>query len=65
VSQATVILLLGSPITTFLTFLESGQLAFYKLTGSFLIILGIVLIIGIKKIKALIEDIKALIYVRA
>jgi len=64
VSQATVILLLGSPITTLLSFIWTGQVTFQGIFDSFLIILGILLILGIRGDWYSIKEIKKLIYVR-
>jgi len=65
VSRATVILLLGSPITTLLSFIQTDQISLQALFGSFLIVLGIFLVFGLRKVWQLIKDIKKLIYVRA
>ena len=65
VSQATVILLLGSPITTLLSFIQRGQVSLEDVFASFLIILGIILVVGLKETWRLVKEIKKLIYVRA
>jgi drug/metabolite transporter (DMT)-like permease len=61
VSQATVILLLGSPITTFLNLFSSGKISLKEIISGLLIFLGIIIIFGIKKIS---ETFRQLIYVR-
>jgi len=65
VSQATVILLLGSPITTLLSFIQTRQINLQDLLASFLTILGIVLVLGLRETWHLAKEIKKLIYVRA
>ncbi|KPJ57342.1 hypothetical protein AMJ49_01975 [Parcubacteria bacterium DG_74_2] len=65
VSQATVILLLGSPITTLLSLIFGGKVNFQEILSGVLIIFGIIFIIGFKKVLELIREIKKLIYVRA
>jgi len=61
VSQATVILLLGSPITTFLSLIFGGKISLEEMISGLLILLGIIVIFGIKKIM---ENFKQLIYAR-
>lgn len=63
VSQATAILLLGSPITTVLSLVLGGKISIQELISGALIILGIVLILGIREIFELSKSIKKLIYV--
>ena len=62
VSQATAILLLGSPITTFLNLIFGGKISLQEIISGFLILVGIIIIFGIKKIM---ENFKQLIYVRS
>lgn len=64
VSRATVILLLGSPITTLLSFFWTRQVDMQGILASSLIVLGIVLVLGLREIRDLIKGIKKLIYVR-
>lgn len=64
VSQATAILTLGSPITSFLNLLSTGKINNQELIGSFLIIGGVIFILGLKNSWQLIKDFKKLIYVR-
>ncbi len=64
VSKAVVILLLGSPITTLLAFIWTGELSLQGIFASLLITLGVVLIFGLRKTWHLIRGIKKLIYVR-
>lgn len=65
VSQATVILLLGSPITTLLSFIQTRQINLQDFLASFSIILGIVLVLGLRETWHLAKEIKKQIYVRA
>ncbi len=58
VSEATVILTLGSPITTLLSFTFRGKISNQEIFSGFLIILGIISIIGFKKIWQIIKDFK-------
>lgn len=64
VSQATVILLFGFPITTLLSSIWNKEIHIQELTSTFLIIVGIIFVIGLNKIWQLIREIKKLIYVR-
>lgn len=64
VSKATVILILGSPITTLLSLIWSGQINSSEILSGLLIIFGIVLVFGLNKIYQIIERFKNLIYVR-
>jgi len=65
VSKATAILLLGSPITTLLSLIWTKQVNSQEIFASFLIILGIISIFGLRKIWHTIGEIKRLIYARA
>jgi len=65
VSQATVILLFGSPITTFLSLIFERKISFPEILSSILIIFGIIFIIGFKKTWEMIKGIKKIVYVRA
>lgn len=65
VSQATAILLLGSPVTTFLSLIVDGKLNYQEVISGFLIILGVIFVIGLKEIWQLAKEIKKLVYVRA
>lgn len=49
VSRATVILLLGSPITTLLSLIWAGQVAIQQILAGVLIIFGILVILGLDK----------------
>jgi len=50
VSKATMILILGSPITTLLSFITGGKISFQEIISGIFIILGVVLIFGFKEI---------------
>lgn len=70
-SQATIILLLGSPITTFLNFIHNSILhrSFVpppqnEILSSLLVVLGIFVVLGLKKILEIFSALKKLIYVR-
>lgn len=65
VSQATVILLLGSPITTFLSLISGGKVSSQEILAGFLIIFGVSFVIGFKESWRLIKELKRLIYVRS
>ncbi len=65
VSKATVILLLGSPITTFLNLISGGKISQAEAISAILVILGIVLVFGIKEVFGKIKELKNLIYVGA
>ena len=65
ISQATVILLLGSPITTLLSLISGGQVVFQEILAGVLVILGVIFIIGFKKIWQFIKEMQKSIYVRA
>lgn len=65
VSQATVILLFGSPITTLLSLIFERKIIYQEFLASILIILGIIIVIGFKETLRLLKEIKKLIYVRA
>lgn len=58
VSKATVILLLGSPITTLLSFIWTKQLNLQGILASFLVVFGIVLTFGAKEIWQLVRKTK-------
>jgi len=47
VSQATVILLFGSPITTLLSLISGGKLNLQEILSGILIIFGIIFVIGL------------------
>ena len=63
VSQATVILLLGSPITTLLSFIQTRQVNFQEIFSGLFIILGILLVFGLKEVWRLFKKLKKLVYV--
>jgi len=63
VSQATVILLLGSPITTLLSFIQTRQVNLQEIFAGLFIILGILLVFGLKEVRHLFKEFKKLIYV--
>lgn len=65
VSQAAVILLLGSPITTLLSLISQGVVGFQEVLSGTLIILGVISVIGLKTCWQSIKEIKRLVYVRA
>ncbi len=65
VSQATVILLLGSPITILFSSISSKMVSLQEVLAGLLIILGIIFVFGLKQILQLIKEIRELIYVRA
>lgn len=62
--QATVILLFGSPITTFLNLISKSKVAPVEIYSAILIIFGIFAVLGLKKIFEILSEIKKLIYVR-
>lgn len=64
VSQAAVILLLGSPITTLLSLISGSQIVFQEILAGVLVILGVILIIGIRESWRLIKGIRKIAYVR-
>ncbi|MDP2821007.1 MAG: EamA family transporter [bacterium] len=64
VSQATVILLLGSPITTLLSLIAGGKINPQEIFSGILIIFGIIFVIGFKKTWQLIKETKKLTYAR-
>ncbi len=64
VSKATIILLLGSPITTFLNLISGGKISQAEIISAILVIFGVVLVLGIKEIFEKIKELKHLIYVR-
>jgi drug/metabolite transporter (DMT)-like permease len=63
-SQATVILLLGSPITTLLSLIAGGKINHQEILSGILIILGIIFVIGFKETWQLIKETKKLTYAR-
>jgi drug/metabolite transporter (DMT)-like permease len=63
-SQATVILLLGSPITTLLSLIARGKINHQEIFSGILIILGIIFVIGFKETWQLIKKTKKLTYAR-
>jgi len=65
VHQAAAILLLGSPITTLLSFVSGRGIVLQEALSGFLIILGIIFILGLRQIYQLIKNLKEVIYVRA
>lgn len=62
--QATVILLLGSPITNFLNLISGEKVFLKEITSGILISLGIILALGIRKIFEIFKSFKTLAYVR-
>ena len=62
VSQATAILLFGSPITTFLSLISGGKISFQEILSGILIILGVISVIGLKEIWQIIKQTRKLIY---
>ncbi len=62
VSQATVILLLGSPITTFLNLISGGKVLANEILSGILIIFGVLLVLGTKKILENLKNLKKLVY---
>lgn len=65
VSQATVVLILGSPITTILNLISGGVVSAKEILAGVLIISGIIFVLGLSKILELTKKISRLIYVRA
>ena len=65
VSKATVILLLGSPMTTFLSLIFEKKIVYQNVLSGILIILGVIIVIGFKETLKLLKEIKKSIYVRA
>lgn len=65
VSQATVILLLGSPITTILSLITEGKISLQEILSGALIALGVIFVIGFKEIWQLIREANKLIYARS
>ena len=62
VSQATVILILGLPITTFLSFVAGGKVGLQEILSGVLIILGVMLVLGLKEVWQIIKQTKKLFY---
>ena len=58
VSEAAIILTLASPITTLLAFIQSGNITLTAIFAGFLIVSGVILVLGFKKLLSLIKDIK-------
>jgi drug/metabolite transporter (DMT)-like permease len=58
VSRATAILLLGSPITTFLSLVFGGEASSQEILAGFFIIFGVIFIIGFKKLRQFLLEIK-------
>lgn len=65
VSQAAVILILGSPITTLLNLISGGSVSPKEIMAGVLIISGIIFVLGLSRILELTKKISRLIYVRA
>lgn len=65
VSQAAVILILGSPITTLLNLISGGSVSVKEIMAGVLIISGIIFVLGLSRILELTKKISRLIYVRA
>jgi len=63
VSQATVILLFGFPVTTLLSLIWAKQINSQEILAGILIILGIILVLGLRKTWYSIKEIKKLILV--
>lgn len=61
--QATAILLLGSPITTFLNLISKTKTPLTEIYSALLVVCGILLMIGFKKILLTFSEIKNLIHV--
>ena len=61
-SRATAILLLGSPITTFLSLISGGTVSLQEILSGILVILGIVSLIGLRGIWQLIKESRKLLY---
>ena len=64
VSKATVILLLGSPITSLLSLVWTGQITINNILAGLSIILGIIIIFGLTKTYQTFKSFKKLIHVR-
>lgn len=62
--EATAILLIGSPITTFLNFLSKSKIPTNEILSGLLIILGILLILYLKRILELLSKLTKTTYVR-
>jgi len=62
VSQATAILILGLPITTFLSLVTGGKADLQEILSGILIILGVVIVLGLKEVWQLIKQTKKLFY---
>lgn len=64
VSQATVILTLGSPVTTLLNFIAGSAINGKEILAGIIVVLGVISVFGLRQILALIKKINGLIYVR-
>lgn len=64
VSEATAVLLLGGPITSFLLLIFQGRISQAQIFSGLLIIFGILIILGIKRVLEIFKEFKNLIYVR-
>lgn len=65
VSQATIILTLGSPITTLLNYVSGSAINGKEILAGIFVVLGVVSVLGWAQIIKLIKKINSLIYVRA
>jgi len=63
VSKATVILILGAPITTSLSLISGKTIPLNEIIAGILIISGVVLILGLKEVRQLLKNIEKLKYV--
>ena len=64
VSKATAILLLGSPITTVLSLIAGGSISVREIGATFLILVGIAVIVGFKNILLTLKKVKLSNYAR-
>jgi len=62
VSQATVILTLGAPITTFLNLVSGRSVNPQEILAGFLIVFGVILVLGFKEILGLTKKVSRLIF---
>lgn len=62
VSQATAILLLGSPITSILSLISGGKVSFQEILSGILVILGVISVIGLREVWQLIKESRKLLY---
>ncbi len=65
VSTATAILLLGSPITTFLAFVQSGKISFGEIISGVLIFSGLIVILGLERVTNQLKNLRQKVHVRA